>query len=199
MSNFKKMSTFFCPMAQSWPRVGQKSTKVAQSRLKVGQKLIQRGPDLHALTLSRCTHLTISAVQAILSSFPNLEYLDVSKIFPASATSDLQRILAETPYHKHYLVVSADHIFSIPAYPHRQAKISQDHRKYLFRLNHSAKRVQAAYRNLLIYRIEVAELKARNEFKRMEAIKIQAVVRRRQASIKVNGIRNAKNKVSDIT
>ena len=151
---------------------------------------------LRTLKAKGCKMVTYSGVDVILQG-THISHFDVSKIFtpPLESTEALITLASKYPKHQ-YLAVDDAHVFTIPKTPNRHRMIQETHNKHLFCLLHSAKTVQRAWRELLVYRVEISDVKTRNMYKMMRAVVIQSTVRRRTAAKFVVTIRAAKTKVA---
>jgi hypothetical protein len=90
------------------------------------------------------------------------------------------------------MTVTPDNVFSIPENPNLHLKVHLEHDRFHFRLLHASKVVQRAWRRVCAYRVEIADRKRANNFKRSKAVVIQSVLRRHFARNWVSKIRAAK-------
>ncbi|GMH90999.1 hypothetical protein TrST_g6869 [Triparma strigata] len=177
-------------------------TKLTDSGIK---KFAAKFSRVEVLDLSKCSKLTLQSVHYLLDTCTDIESLRIegweghnNQSQPTTSTyaAAIPAILDKYPNGR-FLTYDPNHdriYVDLETTKHEKNQI--EHHRYNFRLSHSAKCVQAAWRRLRLYRSDLKELKARNRMRVGKATICQSVFRMYFGKLRVSKIRTAKNKVA---
>ena len=152
-------------------------------------KFSEKFTRIQRVVLGDVHKLTEKSADYILENCKDIRYIDFNGCFEGEP--QLERVLESHPEHRHLSYDRDTVSFKIGSLQ-RHEKFQMDHHLYNFRLAHSAKVVQLAWRRLKQYRTETVALKKRNRFRARMATKIQSVLRMYFKKLYVQKIREAK-------
>ncbi|GMH76037.1 hypothetical protein TL16_g06949 [Triparma laevis f. inornata] len=168
-------------------------TKLTDSGIK---KFAEKFKKVENIDLSDCAKLTLKSLENILEECEEISSVSFKGWECEKSNDEVNSVLEKYPNGRYLSYDDKEERVFVDGVFKKHEKNQIEHHRYTFRLTHSAKCVQTAWRRLLIYRKELQELKSRNRTRAFKATICQSVARMFFGKLRVYRIREAKNKVA---